>query len=198
VSPFGRFQENSPEVYVPREARGEVSNVLAYSRVRLPTEAYASVDAFSYAEGYPVAGTGRLATFDDTNLLEATMVCGPGECCLVQGLGFHTEPWWERRETLDVYARTSIELNVYGQRYLCGSLDMSKIVLAQPLPPCSSVPIRDGRCVLEFMPFPEPIVLREEVPVTVRLRCEARTQVDSVAPDHWVCAVLVGLQGARR
>lgn len=193
MSPFGRFQEptGGPSlVYVPRNERGSVTNVLAYSRVRLPTELHASVDAFSYAEGYRVSGEERTATFDDTNLLEATMICGPGESCLVEGVGLHMPPWWQRKETLDVHARTSMELNVYGQRYVCGSADLCGLRLADP-----SAVVRDGLRVLRFMPFPEPIVLREEVPVTVRLRCEKRTEVDT---PHPVVVVLVGLQGEQK
>jgi hypothetical protein len=36
-SAFGRFQEQTKEVYVPRHLRGIIPNVLAYSRVKLST-----------------------------------------------------------------------------------------------------------------------------------------------------------------
>jgi hypothetical protein len=55
----------------------------------------------------------------------------------------------------------------------------------------ASPPIRDGRAVREFLPFPEPIVTHAEARVLVRLRCEKALSQPARSPQS-VLVVLVG------
>lgn len=192
MTPFDRFQEQTSAVYVPRELRSRVPCVLAYSHAALLTEQGQEVRAFAYAEGEPVAGLSRIATFDDTNLLASGKVCAPGEVCLVTSLGIYVEPWWHQSNTNELHRNTSVELEVFGCRLTFGSVDMCRVELAT----CpGSEPVRDGRRVLDPLPFPEPIKLTDSATVAVRLRCEREPAASTKMYDrHHVQVLLIGLR----